>query len=105
MWRVKTTLWMADMDVPLNFVGTRPYPGPQGQTFEYTLEGSDPRNPSDGAWTGGSGRGRFSQPGRIWYPDPGVRNAERELTSPNLDRHTVENILSPSTLQARLAAR
>jgi hypothetical protein len=100
VWHVKTTLWMADMDVPVNFVGTKPYPGPQGQTFEYTLEG-DPRGPTGGVWTGGSGRGRFAQPGRIWYPEPSTRNVDRELTSPNLDRQTVENILSPTPVQAR----
>ena len=26
LWHVKTTVWMADMDVPPNFVGTKPYP-------------------------------------------------------------------------------
>lgn len=96
VWHVTSTVWMADMDVPVNFVGTKPYPGPQGQTFEYTLQG-DPRNPTDGSWTGGSGRGRFAHPGRIWYPEPTLRNTDRELTSPNLDLQTVENILSPTT--------
>lgn len=94
-WHVKTTVWMADMDVPANFVGLKPYPGPAGKTFEYTLIG-DPRGPSDGAWTGASQRGRFAHPARIWYPEPLVRNDERELVSPGLDRQTLANILAGS---------
>jgi hypothetical protein len=93
-WRVKTTLWMADMDVPLNFVGTKPYPGANGQTFEYVLYG-DPRNPDGGVWTGGSGRGPFAHPGRIWYPEPKLRNMDRDLVSPGLDHQTVQDILNP----------
>jgi transglutaminase elicitor len=99
VWHVTTTIWMADMDVPLNFVGTKPYPGPQGQTFEYTLVG-DPRHPEEGTWTGGTGNGRFAHPGRIWYPEPSVRNLDRDLTSPNLDHQTVENILKPEVAQS-----
>ena len=95
VWHVKTTVWMADMDVPVNFVGTRPYPGPAGKTFEYILRG-DPRDPSDGAWTGASQRGGFAHPGRIWYPEPLARNLDRELVSPGLDRETLGNILSPA---------
>lgn len=94
-WLVKTTVWMADMDVPQNFVGTKPYPGPGGKTFEYTVHG-DPRNPSDGEWTGASRSGRFAHPGRIWYPEPNVRNDERDLVSPGLDRQTLANILAGS---------
>jgi hypothetical protein len=94
-WRVKTTVWMADMDVPANFVGVKPYPSAAGKTFEYTLTG-DPRNPTDGAWTGASRGGRFSHPGRIWYPDAVARNEDRELVSPGLDRQTVINILAGS---------
>jgi hypothetical protein len=89
---VTTTVWMADMDVPPNFVGTRPYPGPDGKTFEYTLRG-DPRQPADGDWTGASQKGRFAHPGRIWYPEATVRNADRELVSPRLDRQTLANII------------
>ena len=92
-WRVTTTVWMADMDVAPNFVGTRVYPGPAGKTFEYTLEG-DPRDPSGGAWTGASRAGRFAHPGRIWYPESTVRNGDRELVSPGLDRETLANIVS-----------
>jgi hypothetical protein len=95
VWHVTTTVWMADMDVPVDFVGTRPFPSATGKTFEYTLRG-DPRNPGDGAWTGTSKSGRFAHPGRIWYPEPLVRNAARELVSPGLDRQTVANILSGS---------
>ena len=94
-WRVKTTVWMADMDVPANFVGVKPYPSAAGKIFEYTLTG-DPRDPTDGAWTGASRSGRFSHPGRIWYPDAVARNADRELVSPGLDRQTVLNILAGS---------
>jgi hypothetical protein len=95
LWRVKTTVWMADMDVPPNFVGTRPFPGPAGKTFEYTLRG-DPRQPGDGEWTGASRGGRFAHPGRIWYPEPLVRNSERELVAPGLDYTTLTNILAGS---------
>jgi hypothetical protein len=95
VWRVRTTVWMADMNVPPNFVGTRPYPGPQGMSFEYTLEG-DPRSPSGGSWTGKSVSGRFAHPGRVWYPDPSTRNLERPLTSPGLDRDLVASILGES---------
>ena len=84
---------MADMDVPVNFVGTRPYPGPDGKTFEYTLEG-DPRDPSGGVWTGASRAGRFAHPGRIWYPEPAIRNLDRELTSPNLDKDVLTALLA-----------
>jgi Transglutaminase elicitor len=94
-WQVKTTVLMADMNVPPNFVGTKPYPGPAGKTFTYTIQG-DPRNPTDGAWTGESSSGRFSHPGRIWYPEASVRNDERDLVSPGLDRRTVANILAGS---------
>jgi hypothetical protein len=95
VWRVKTTVWMADMEVPPNFVGLKPFPGPAGKILEYTLEG-DPRNPSGGAWTGASRQGRFAHPGRIWYPEPLVRNLDRELVSPGLDRETVANIIDGS---------
>jgi hypothetical protein len=94
-WQVKTTVWMADMDVPPNFVGTRPYPGADGKTFTYSLQGN-PRNPSDGEWTGNSRSGRFSHPGRIWYPEATVRNGDRDLVSPGLDRQTVANIIAGS---------
>ncbi|MGI9145551.1 MAG: hypothetical protein ACR2IK_03215 [Chloroflexota bacterium] len=94
-WHVKTIVWMADMDVPADFVGSKPYPGPAGKTFEYTLQG-DPTSPVSGAWTGASRTGRFAHPGRIWYPEASVRNADRELVSPALDRQTIANILAGS---------
>ena len=94
-WQVTTTVWMADMNVPANFVGTKPYPGPAGKTFQYTLTG-DPRDPSDGAWAGTSKSGRFAHPGRIWYPESTVRNHERDVVSPGLDRQTIANILAGS---------
>lgn len=95
LYRVKTTVWMADMDVPPTFIGIRPFPGPAGKTFEYTLRG-DPRDPSVGEWAGASQRGRFAHPGRIWYPEPLVRNPDRELVAPGLDYTTVTNILAGS---------
>jgi hypothetical protein len=94
-WHVTTTVWMADMSVPPNFVGTKEYPGPAGKTFTYTLQG-DPNNSTDGAWEGASRTGRFAHPGRIWYPEPTVRTTDRELVSPALDRQTVANILAGS---------
>ncbi|MCA1646594.1 MAG: hypothetical protein LC797_14430 [Chloroflexi bacterium] len=93
LWYVTTTVWMADMGVSPNFVGTRPYPGPAGKTFEYTLRG-DPRQPTDGEWTGASQQGRFAHPGRIWYPEPKVRTGDRDLVSPGLDRQTLANIIA-----------
>jgi hypothetical protein len=86
---------MADMDVAANFVGSKPYPGLAGKTFEYTLQG-DPSDPASGAWTGASRSGRFAHPGRIWYPEATVRNGDRELVSPGLDRQTIANILAGS---------
>jgi len=91
-WRVKTTLWMAEMEVPPDFVGLRTNPGPAGKTFEYTLDG-DPRDPSGGAWTGASTTGRFAHPGRIWYPEPTAQNLDRQWISPEIDRGTILNIL------------
>jgi hypothetical protein len=93
LWHVTTTVWMADMNVPPNFVGLRAYPSEAGKQFEYTLRG-DPRAPSGGEWSGISRQGRFAQPGRIWYPEPRVRNAGRPLVSPGLDRETIANILA-----------
>ena len=93
LWQAKTTVWMADMDVPPNFVGTKPFRGEAGMAFEYTLRG-DPRQPTDGAWTGHSQQGRFAHPGHIWYPEPFTRNLDRELVSPNLDRDTLAAIVS-----------
>jgi len=91
-WHVTTTVWMADMDVPPGFVGLQPYPGPQGKTLEYVLQG-DPRHPTDGQWTGASAKGRFSHPGQIWYPEPRHRNVDRELVSPALELATVRTIM------------
>ena len=95
VWHARTTLWMADMDVPVDFVGTRPFPGPDGKTFEYTLRG-DPRRPVSGEWTGASKSGRFAHPARIWYPNDTLRETQRELVAPGLDRQTLANILAGS---------
>jgi hypothetical protein len=86
---------MAEMDVAASFVGTRPYPGPAGKTFEYTLQGA-PQAPTSGAWTGASRSGRFAHSGRIWYPEATVRNGDRDLVSPGLDRQAIANILPGS---------
>ncbi len=93
LWHVKTTIWMADMDVAPNFVGTQPYPGPSGQSFTYDLYG-DPRHPDDGLWTGASSSGRFAHPSRVWYPDARVRNPDPRLVSPRLD-YDVLSTLNP----------
>jgi hypothetical protein len=85
---VRTTLWMADIEVPPGFVGTRPYPDSAGKTFAYTLRG-DPLDPVDGTWVS---RG----PARIWYPDATLRNPYRELVSPGLDHQTIANIVAGS---------
>jgi len=93
LWHVTTTVWMADMSVPADFMGTRPYPGPNGKTFTYDLRG-DPRHPGDGDWTGSSANGRFAHPNRIWYPDARVRNPDPRLVSPGLDREVISTLLS-----------
>ena len=98
-WQVRTTVWMADMDVAPGFVGVRPYPGPAGKSFEYTIEG-DPWDPTTGWWTGPSAQGRFAHPGRIWYPDPTTQNLDNHWISPDLDRGTLENILGRRLGQA-----
>jgi hypothetical protein len=103
-WRVRTTLRMADMEVPIEFVGTRPYPGPNGKVFEYTLDG-DPENGEAGNWIGPSASGRFAHPGRVWYPSPAHQNLDRQWISPEIDRGTIMNILgwSPDPLEELLA--
>jgi hypothetical protein len=93
LWHVTTTVWLADTDVPPGFVGTRSYPDPSGKHFTYDVVG-DPRHPTTGAWTGSSEAGRSAHPNRIWYPDPVVRNDQRELVSPTLDRATIAAILA-----------
>lgn len=92
VWHVRATLWMANPNVAPDFVGLQEYPRPEGQVFEYVIEG-DPRNPSGGAWVGASERGRFARPGRIWYPEPRVRNLGQQLASPGLDRAVIGRIL------------
>lgn len=99
VWHVSTTVWMADMDVAPSFVGTKPYPGPDGKTFEYTLRG-DPLQPSDGAWAGASRSGRFAHPAEIWYPSPLLRNATGALVSPGLDHQILADIVAGSDAPA-----
>lgn len=101
-WHVRTTLWMANMEVPPDFVGLQPYPGPEGKVLEYTLIGH-PLDPESGTWTGASAQGPLSRPGAVWYPDP---DPERRNVGPclpgttclplvhrNLDYETIGNIL------------
>jgi len=90
---VKATVWMADNNVPANFVGLKNYPSDQGQTFEYALRG-DRASPDSGVWEGASARGGFSRPWEIWYPEPSVRNVGRLLASPNLDYTMIREILA-----------
>ncbi|MGE3268449.1 MAG: hypothetical protein AB7P40_06860 [Chloroflexota bacterium] len=91
LWHVKMTVWLADNNVPANFTGTRPWPGENGKVLEYTLTGSDPHNPTGGAWSPKTD-GRFGRPFMVWYPDPSQRNIGRQLTSPGLDYDLVRQI-------------
>ena len=90
---VVATLWMADPEVPAQFVGIQNYPSDAGKRFEYILEG-DRDAPTDASWEGVSLGGGFSRPFQIWYPEPSLRNVYRELTSPNLDYAMIQEILS-----------
>ena len=93
LWHVKTTVWLADMDVAPDFVGTRPYPDANGKTFTYDLQG-DPRRPDSGVWTGASASGHFAHPERIWYPEATAQNGKGNLVSPGLDRGMLETLLT-----------
>lgn len=84
VWLVKTTVWLVDNDVPASFIGSRPWPAPNGKVLEYTLTGGDPHNPSGGVWSKKT-EGRFARPFMVWYPDPTSRNIGRQLASPNLE--------------------
>jgi hypothetical protein len=97
VWRVRSTVWMADPNVPLNFVGLKDRGGSDGITFEYLLWG-DPRDPSGGMWLAPSEPARHPAPSRIWYPAPDVRNLERQLASPNLDRAVIGAILGETPI-------
>lgn len=88
---VRATVWLADNDVPANFVGLRPWKG-DGQTYEYRLLGP-PHAPTGGVWEGASAAGRFARPWTIWYPDPETRNLDRVLASPDLEYGTIRQIL------------
>jgi hypothetical protein len=91
---VKATVWMADNDVPANFVGTKHYGSEQGKLFEYVLFGLR-EQPESAAWAGVSQReGGFSRPAQIWYPDPLRRNVERPLASPELRYRYIQQILA-----------
>ncbi|MCL4544795.1 MAG: hypothetical protein M1118_09415 [Chloroflexi bacterium] len=89
---VQLTLWMADYHVNANIVGLKPYPGPQGQEFDYYITGPL-ASPTGGGWEGRSRAGPRGHPQLIWYPNPLVRNAGRQLTDPALAYSTILNIL------------
>jgi hypothetical protein len=89
---VKATVWMADMMVPAESVGTKNYPSDDGKLFEYVLYGNRD-NPDGAAWEGQSLGGAFSRPWQIWYPEPQYRNLQRELASPGLDYRLLREIL------------
>ena len=87
----RALVWLADNDVPADFVGLQPWRG-EPQVYEYRLFG--PREaPTGGEWLGASAGGGFARPAQLWYPEPRVRNLERELASPNLDYQTLKRIL------------
>jgi hypothetical protein len=89
---VQLTLWMASYHVDANFVGSTPYPGPDGQRFDYFIYGPKD-NPTGGDWEGVSLVGKQGHPRFIWYPNPNVRNIGRTLTSPALTYATILDIL------------
>jgi hypothetical protein len=91
LWHVKTTVWLVDNNVTASYVGSQPWPGPDGKIFEYTLTGNDPYNPKGGTWSSRS-ESRFGRPFMIWYPDPAHRNIDRTLTSPSLEYALVRQI-------------
>jgi hypothetical protein len=99
---VTTTVWLADMDVAPNFVGTQPFPGPAGLTFTYDLRG-DPRHPDDGSWSGTSASGRFAHPSRIWYPNAHIRNPDPRLVSPGMDRQVLTTLMASDSQAPSLA--
>jgi hypothetical protein len=88
---VTAHVWLSDNNVPADFVGMVPWKG-GAQTYQYRIRG--PREaPASGAWSGISVAGPFARPWTIWYPDPGTRNLDRTLSSPNLDYSTIRRIL------------
>ncbi|MFN8522342.1 MAG: hypothetical protein U0821_04470 [Chloroflexota bacterium] len=95
VWRVRTTLWLVDNDVPTTFTGAKPWPSAEGKTFEYTVSG-DPRRPSGGEW-GPRSKERFGTPTMLWYPDPARRNVDRQLSSPALDYGLISRITRGET--------
>jgi hypothetical protein len=90
-WQVRTTVWLVDNEVPANFVGARPWPGPDGKTFEYTLTGKF-EAPDGGEWSPAHNVG-FGRPFMVWYPDPTRRNLDRQLASPGLEYGAIREIL------------
>jgi Transglutaminase elicitor len=88
---VRTVVWLADNNVPSDFVGGRPWPGPDGKVFEYTLVG-DPSEPEGGEW-GPNTAADFGRPYMVWYPDPNRRNEGRQLASPALEYGLIQRII------------
>ena len=64
----------------------------QGFVLTYDMGGGEvwsyPAYKFESHWT--------ADPGRIWYPEPTIRNSDRDLVSPWLDRQTIANILAGS---------
>jgi hypothetical protein len=92
VWHVRMTVWLVDNEVPASFVGSRPWPAPNGKVLEYTLTGPDPHRPTGGSWSPRTA-GRFARPFMVWYPDPGSRNIGRQLASPNLEYALLREII------------
>ncbi|MCC7104827.1 MAG: hypothetical protein IT307_06765 [Chloroflexi bacterium] len=89
---VSVTLYLADNNVPADFVGVQPWHG-EPIRLEYRITG--PRDhPVGGAWTGASAPADgFARPAEIWFPDVEHRNYYRQLTSPNLDYSVIKRIV------------
>ena len=92
--QVEALLWLADNNVPADFVGFQTWKGGP-QVFRYALSG--PRDEPTGArWEPPSYPGGFTRPATIWYPAPDYRNVDRQVVSPDLDYRLIRRILQGS---------
>ncbi len=89
---VEAVVWLADNDVPADFVGVKFWPSIEGKRFTYWLAGP-PDNPTDGEFTGANVAGRFARPYQVWYPDANQRNVDRVLAAPELHEEFLRNIV------------
>lgn len=88
---VQARVWLADNNVPADFVGLQLWRG-EPQRYAYRLIG--PREAPTGAeWEGGSEEGGLARPSEIWYPDPKHRNVDRVVASPDLDYSVIKRIV------------